>query len=114
MLTWCEPRRIRRDDDRYFQRHWLVDGAGQIRARLDEPPRDNPEDSFEAALHFRTIDDWGFFISLEDAQRWCFKEAEAHLDALAKISAAKVLATSGGTGGTVEAPGEIVHKESER
>lgn len=71
-LTWMPPRKIKHFDETYRQvKHWLVNQDGRILASVIEPAVDNPEDSFDARLHYTNKDDTGYFISLEHAQEWC-------------------------------------------
>lgn len=86
-LTWAPPRSIKHLDETYKQtRHWLVNEEGRIMACVIDPAQDNPEDSFDARLHYTNTDDTGYFISLGDAQAWCEKRCRD--DAAAKQAAA--------------------------
>ena len=78
-LVWMPPRKRKHEDMLYPQiRHWLVNEAGRILACVIDPQPDDPEDSFDARLYFRSSDDEGYFISLEHAKAWAEQETVAH------------------------------------
>jgi hypothetical protein len=79
-LVWMPPRKLKLEDLVYPElRHWLVDGDGRLLACVQEPAPDNPEDSFDARLYYRSTDDFAYFISLDHARTWCERETAAHL-----------------------------------
>lgn len=99
-LTWTPPRKKKREDLLYPQmHHWLVDETGRILAKVGVPQPDDPEDSFDARLYFRSTDDEAYFISLEHAQAWAEQETRSHLG---KQSAARQELVAEGV--VVEAP----------